>query len=357
LTTRSILVTGGAGFIGSSLALAFRQSLPDSRIIAFDSLRRRGSELNLDRLRQAGVQFVHGDVRVATDLETAGDHIDTLIECSAEPSVLAGFDGNPRYVIDTNLMGLANCLELARRHEAVLVFLSTSRVYPTRALSELLYREAGERFVLADEQSVAGASQHGIAENFPLDGARTLYGATKLAAELLIAEYVDMFGLRAVIDRCGVVSGPWQMGKVEQGVFALWMLAHVFGRPLKYIGYGGTGQQVRDVLHVQDLASLLEIQIARADALNGEVFNVGGGTFASASLAELTALCAAIAGRQVPITMDPRTRPGDVPIYISDARKVQQRFGWAPTMTIEALMRDLFAWATGHRAALEKALP
>ena len=107
-----------------------------------------------------------------------------------------------------------------------------------------------------------GASPAGIAEDFPLEGARTLYGATKLAAELLVAEYADAFGLQAVIDRCGVIAGPWQMGKVDQGVFTYWMLAHHFGRPLRYIGYGGAGKQVRDLLHVDDLVDLVDEQLA-----------------------------------------------------------------------------------------------
>ena len=136
-----------------------------------------------------------------------------MVECSAEPSVLAGRDGNPRYVIDTNLLGCVNCLELARRDGAALVFLSTSRIYPTRRCAGCTMRRAGNAFELLDEQPVPGVRARGISEGFPLDGSRTLYGATKLAAELLIAEYVDMFGLRAIINRCGVVSdrGRWDM--------------------------------------------------------------------------------------------------------------------------------------------------
>ena len=356
MSGRSVVVTGGAGFIGSSLAIAFRRRDPSCRVLAFDNLRRRGSELNLRRLRQAGVEFVHGDVRSPADLEAAVDHVDVLVECSAEPSVLAGHDGQTRYVVDANLNGLVNCLELVRKQGATLVFLSTSRVYPTAALSRLRFETRGDRFELAPTQDVPGASPEGISEDFPLAGPRTLYGATKLAAELLIAEYVDMFGVRAVVDRCGVVSGPWQMGKAEQGVFAHWMVSHVLERPLRYIGYGGCGHQVRDVLHVDDLADLVERQLASPEALGGEPFNVGGGTFASASLAELTALCQRLTGRRVPIDAVAETRPGDVPIYISDTRKVRARFGWAPARTLDDIMRDLHTWASGEREALRESL-
>ena len=235
-------------------------------MIALDSLKRRGSELNLARLREAGVRFVHGDVRQRDDL-LALEPVDALVECSAEPSVLAGMGTGADYVVQTNLLGAHNCFELARRDGAQVIFLSTSRVYPVAPLSRLALREEATRFALEAVQPVAGASEHGIAEDFPLEGARTLYGATKLAAELLLTEYADGFGVRATIDRCGVIAGPWQMGKVDQGVFTHWLLAHYAGRPLTYIGYGGSGKQVRDLLHVDDLCELILEQLARPRGL------------------------------------------------------------------------------------------
>jgi CDP-paratose 2-epimerase len=355
VTARTILVTGGAGFIGSNLAVALARE-PGTAVIAFDNLRRRGSELTVGRLHAAGVTFAHGDVRVATDLTAAVARADVVVECSAEPSVLAGRDGNPRYVIDTNLLGLVNCLELARRDGAALVFLSTSRIYPTALLSRLHYATRGQRFELLDAQPFPGVSAAGISEGFPLDGSRTLYGATKLAAELLIAEYVDMFGLRAIINRCGVVSGPWQMGHAEQGVFAYWLLAHLFERPLKYIGYGGQGHQVRDVLHVEDLAELIAIQIARPEALSGERFNVGGGLAISASLAELTDMCVRLTGTRVPIDQVAEVRAGDVPLYLSDSNAVRERFGWTPRRSLERILTDMHQWASAHRHLLRERL-
>jgi CDP-paratose 2-epimerase len=144
--SRTMLVTGGAGFIGSSLAIHFKQRDPDLRVIAFDNLRRRGAELNVGRVRAAGVEFSHGDVRVASDLEAFGKDLDVIVECSAEPSVLAGRDGQVRYVIDTNLIGCVNCLELARTTKAAFVFLSTSRVYPVSTLCRLRYEDGADRF-------------------------------------------------------------------------------------------------------------------------------------------------------------------------------------------------------------------
>jgi CDP-paratose 2-epimerase len=282
-----VLVTGGAGFIGANLAVGLTGRHPDWNVVALDNLRRRGAELNLPRLREAGVEFVHGDIRLLDDLLTASDQsFDVVIECSAEPSVLAGIDGTPDYVIQSNLLGAYHCLELARRHGAYVLFLSTSRVYPVAELERLAYEEGDTRFELTSGQPMAGASPAGISEEFPLHGARTLYGATKLAAELLIEEYRAAYGLRAVVDRCGVIAGPWQMGKVDQGVFTYWMLAHYFNRPLRYIGFGGSGKQVRDLLHVEDLLELIDEQAGAPDRWDGLTVNVGGGRATGSSPSE-----------------------------------------------------------------------
>ena len=172
-----VLITGGAGFVGANLAIALAGRHPDWALVALDNLHRRGSELNLPRLEAAGVEFVRGDVRERAALE-----------CSAEPSALVGMTGDTDYPFETNLVGAYNCLELARRDGAQIVFLSTSRVYPYPALNRLALERTETRFELAPAQEIEGVSEAGIAESFPLAGPRTLYGATKLAAELLVTE-------------------------------------------------------------------------------------------------------------------------------------------------------------------------
>ena len=352
---KTILVTGGAGFVGSHLAMGLRAHKTGVRVVALDNLRRRGAELNVVRLREAGVDFIHGDIRSPGDLAAVGP-VDLILECSAEPSVLAGYGESPEYVVHTNLTGAINCLEAARRHGAGILFLSTSRVYPMATIEGLAYRETGTRFELAEEQSVPGVSAAGFSEDFPLQGMRSLYGATKLAFELIMAEYLDMYGLRGVINRCGVLTGPWQMGKVDQGFVVLWVARHLYGGPLAYIGYGGAGKQVRDILHIDDLLRLLLYQIDHLDQLSGQTFNVGGGRAVSVSLCELTALCREITGNSIEIGSEPENRPADIRLYLTDHRRITEATGWQPERDVSAIIEDVCRWIRDHREALRAIL-
>lgn len=202
-----ILITGGAGFVGSNLALLFKQQFPNYQITCLDNLKRRGSELNIPRLMSQGIKFIHGDIRCKEDLSEIQD-IDFVIDASAEPSVMAGITSPVEQVYNNNLTGTVNCLELAKKLSAGFIFLSTSRVYPIKTLENLNFEEKETRFVLSDNQPVTGVSSKGIAENFPLEGSRSFYGATKLASELMINEYNALAGVKTVINRCGVITGP-----------------------------------------------------------------------------------------------------------------------------------------------------
>jgi len=350
-----LLITGGAGFVGSNLAVSLATRHPDWEVVALDNLYRRGSELNLPRLEEAGVEFVKGDVREPGDLAEVAK-IDAMVECSAEPSVMSGVDGDTGYLVHTNLTGAYNCLELARRDSAFFVFLSTSRVYPVAPQVDLKLEEEETRFELAAEQDVRGVSPAGISEDFPLEGARTLYGATKLAAELLVEEYRAALGVPAVIDRFGVIAGPWQMGKVDQGVFTHWMLAHEFRNPLSYIGFGGHGKQVRDLLHVEDLVDLVERQLLDPQKWDGSTVNAGGGREISLSLLETTALCQKLTGNEVPITPVAETRQGDVPIYLSDCSRLFGLDEWRPRRSAEQVLADIHEWIAADPERIAAAL-
>jgi len=339
---KTILITGGAGFIGSTVAIRWKEARPEDRVIAFDNLKRRGSELNLSRLKDLGIEFHRGDVRNVEDLELAGS-FDLLIECSAEPSVLAGYLASTDYVIDTNLLGTLNCLKVLGRYQADIIFLSTSRVYPIAELNHLRYEEQQTRFSLLDDQTVPGASLNGISESFPLGGRRSLYGATKLASEFMTAELSEIKRFRYVINRCGLVAGPWQMAKADQGVITYWIAKHQYQEKLTYIGFGGHGKQARDVLHVQDLCDLILHQAGNMKKYHGQTYNVGGGLQNTVSLLELTKFCQ---GRfkPIPVGRDEQNRPDDVRIYVTDNSKITKESTWAPSRSAEQCFNDIAGW-------------
>ncbi|ABS56284.1 NAD-dependent epimerase/dehydratase [Methanoregula boonei 6A8] len=350
-----VLITGGAGFVGSNLAIFLKNRLPATTVICFDNLKRRGSELNLTRLKVAGIQFTHGDVRNEEDFE-ALPPFDLMIECSAEPSVLAGVGSSPSYVMNTNLLGTINCLEAVRKNHAAILFLSTSRVYPIRPINALPFREEATRFSLGDTTGIPGVSSRGIAEEFPLAGPRSIYGATKLCSEYLIQEYCASYGIHAIINRCGLIAGPWQMGKVDQGVVMLWAACHRFRKDLAYIGYYGTGKQVRDVLHIDDLCDLVLAQMKRLDEFSGEIFNAGGGLNNSISLQEMTAICREVTGETIPVRSVPETRPNDLIWYVTDNSRVSRTFGWKPQRSVKDTVTDITRWIDSSRALLSNIL-
>jgi CDP-paratose 2-epimerase len=346
LEYKNILVTGGAGFIGSNICLYLKQRYPKAGIIALDNLKRRGSELNIQRLTCNGISFFHGDIRCREDLDIKGP-IGLIIECSAEPSVFADISSGPEYVINTNLMGMVNCLELARKKASDFIFLSTSRVYPYTGINALKIKEEKSRFVWNEKRGIKGFSSRGISEDFCLEGAKSLYGATKLSCELLLTEYAVNYSIGAVINRLGVVAGPWQFGKTDQGFISLWTLAHLFKKPLSYIGWSGKGRQIRDILHIDDLCRLIGMQIDGMDKGSARVYNVGGGAGNSLSLLELTVLCRSVTGNKTRILSESRTRPFDVPVYITDNSRVCADYGWRPSASKEKIIEDVCEWARG----------
>lgn len=348
---KHILITGGAGFVGSSLALALKEAYSGTRVSIIDNLSRKGSELNVARLRAPGIEFFQADVAKRESFSSFTD-VDLILDCAANPSVLAGHDGAARPVVESNLWGTLEVLELTRVTGAALIFLSTSRIYPVKELNDIATSEEKMRFVLAPSQTLEGVNERGISEAFPLGEGRTLYGATKLASEMLIHEYISLYGLRAVISRYGVIAGPWQFGKTDQGLAALWMARHVFPRPLSYIGFGGTGKQVRDFLHVDDLVDAVRYQIEHLDLLAGQTFNLGGGVANSASLLELTELCQNISGKKLVIGSMPETRWGDVRWYVSDYSRFQALTGWQPKRALETIMHDVHTWMQENRERL-----
>lgn len=350
---KSILITGGCGFIGSSLAVHL--AAQGHAVTCLDNLSRRGSERLLRRVRQYGCGFVHGDIRNPEDLRRKLPDYEVMIECSAEPSVLVGAQGaDAAFMLQNNLVGSLHCFEAARERGAGMLFLSTSRVYPYTALNALRLRETESR--LEPEGPSQGVAADGIGVDFTLDGARSLYGATKLAGEVVLQEYAAQYDMPVIINRCGVIAGPWQLGKVDQGVFTFWLAQHYFGRPLKYIGFGGAGKQVRDLLHIADLCALVDLQVAQLQRHRGTVYNVGGSVGCSLSLREATEICRTITGNTVSITPDLQDRPADVAWYVTSNARVTAELGWTPAHTAASVMADTYEWLRDNEAEFREVL-
>ncbi|HKW30219.1 MAG TPA: NAD-dependent epimerase/dehydratase family protein, partial [Verrucomicrobiae bacterium] len=291
-----LLITGICGFAGSTIACALqdqRRAGEALTIFGVDNFSRAGSETNRRTLKQRGIKFYHGDLRLAPDLD-ALPSFDWVIDAAANPSVLAGVDGrtSSRQILDHNLLSTVNVLELCKRHKAGFILLSTSRVYSIPALADLPMLEKDGAFALDSNKPLpGGVSARGVSEEFSTMPPLSLYGAGKLASELLALEYGEAFGLPVWINRCGLLAGAGQFGRADQGIVSFWINACLRRRPLKYIGFGSHGHQTRDVLHPRDLVPLLFKQFDYHGQPETRIFNFGGGPANSFSLLQLSRWC------------------------------------------------------------------
>ena len=350
-----ILITGICGFVGSTLAASLLERTEGLSVYGIDNLMRPGSETNRARLRRLGVAFIHGDIRAASDFE-AIPAVDWVIDAAANPSVLAGLQGgfSSRQLFEHNLGSLVNVLEYCKQHRAGLVLLSTSRVYSIPALAALPLLTDGNAFRLDGSAPLPrGVSKQGIALDFDTSPPISLYGSTKLACEIVALEYGKAFELPVWINRCGVLAGAGQFGTPDQGIFSYWINAHLRRRPLRYIGFDGSGKQVRDAFHPSDLAALVAAQM-RTPRSNGQrIYVAGGGLDNARSLAQLTAWCDARFCPHTPQS-DPRPRAYDVPWVVMDSREAQRDFAWRIETGIEDVMDQIARHAQANADWLER---
>jgi CDP-paratose 2-epimerase len=337
-----LLITGICGFVGSSLAEGLLARHADLEIFGIDNLMRPGSEANRVRLRELGVTLVHGDVRMASDVESL-PAANWVIDAAANPSVLAGVQSgfSSRQLMEHNLLGAVNVLEYCKRHAAGLLFLSTSRVYSIRALASLPLRWLHDAFALDDTaQLPPGISSCGIGADFTTRAPISLYGGTKLAAEALALEYGEAFDFPVWINRCGVLAGAGQFGTPDQGVFSYWIHAHARRRPLRYMGFEGTGKQTRDLFHPRDLAALVDVQINCTRSAGQRIYCAGGGLGNAISLAQLTAWCDGRFGKHAPAA-DSAPRPYDVPWVVMDSSDARRDFGWRVECPLSRILEEI----------------
>jgi CDP-paratose 2-epimerase len=343
-----VLITGVCGFVGSQLARYLKELIPQLEIFGLDNLSRPGSELNRVELRKLDVHLTHADLRLRSDLDTL-PRCDFVIDAAANPSVLAGVDGksSPRQLSEHNLGGTLNILEYCRESKAGLILLSTSRVYSVKDLASLPMREANSSFELDDSKvTLKGVSSEGIDETFSTRSPISLYGATKLASEVMSLEYGSTFNFPVWINRCGVLAGAGQFGTAEQGIFSYWLHAHAARIKLRYIGFGGSGWQVRDAFHPRDLAALIAIQLRRDPPVEA-IFHASGGLLNSMSLAQLTIWCDQRFSKHKP-EPDPRPRPFDIPWVVMDAARARTEMGWVPQRSLLSILDEIAEHVHSH---------
>ena len=351
-----ILISGACGFVGSTLARALAQG--GHQVHGFDNFIRPGSETNRAELKRLGIRLFHGDLRAASDLETL-PACDWVIDAAANPSVLAGVDGqsSSRQVVEHNLGGTLNMLEHCRLHRAGFILLSTSRVYSIAALAGVRVKDKGQAYSLAEDTDIPGLGPEGVREDFSTAAPVSLYGATKLASEALALEYGEAYGLPVFVNRCGVLAGAGQFGRPDQGIFAYWINSWLRRRPLKYIGFDGQGHQVRDCLHPRDLLPLVEKQLGAPKlAAADRIVNVGGGRASARSLRQLSGWCAAKFGAHT-VTVDPTPRPFDLPWIVLDAAKAARLWQWRPETGVEAILEEIAVHAQAHPDWLDLSAP
>lgn len=361
-----LLLSGICGFVGTTLARAFAEAGAGHTICGFDNFIRPGSEGNRDTLKRLGVKLFHGDLRAASDLETLPP-ADWVLDAAANPSVLAGVDGrtSSRQLVEHNLGGTVNLLEYCKQHRAGFTLLSTSRVYAIAPLAALPMAVRDHAFVPAFATAAApgaplpppGVSAAGVDETFSTQAPISLYGATKLASEALALEYGETFGLPVFVNRCGVLAGAGQFGRADQGIFAYWINAWLRRRPLKYLGFGGTGHQVRDCLHPRDLLPALEKQFAAPRLPAGDrIANFSGGAASATSLRQLSDWCAAHLGPHE-VAAEPAPRPFDIPWMVLDAAKAARLWHWQPATPVGAVLDEIAAHARAHPDWLDRSAP
>jgi CDP-paratose 2-epimerase len=328
---KNILITGGCGFVGSNLSEFLQKK--NFNISTLDNLSRNGSYLNLVRLSQMGIRNYKLDIS-KKDILNKIKKFDLIIDCCAEASVqMSRFDMQKSF--DTNLVGTFNILKKCAADNSNIIFLSSSRVYSLISLNKIIRSEKILKPLKINKQ---------IDINFDTSSPKTLYGFTKLASEELIKEFSYLYNIKYIINRCGVISGPWQFGKVDQGFISFWVWQHINKKKIKYIGYGGLGHQVRDVLHVNDLCELIFLQIKNIKYKNNITYSVGGGLLNAISLSGLTKLCEKITHNKLKIKKVKRTSAYDVPYFVTSITKVKSIYKWKPKKNITDIVYDIFCW-------------
>jgi CDP-paratose 2-epimerase len=336
-----LLVTGGAGFIGSHAARHFLGR--GWRVTVYDNLSRVGASHALDWLRShpnAGqLSVVVADVRDVDQLAPAAAPADAILHAAGQTAVTTSV-ANPRKDFEDNALGTLNVLEAARagNRNPVIIFTSTNKVYG--GMDDVAVALDGDRYRYVDLPL-------GAPETQPLDF-HSPYGCSKGAADQYVRDYARIYGMRTVVYRQSCIYGHWQFGTEDQGWLAHFAISAVLDTPITIYG---DGKQARDALYIDDLVDAFELAIAKGERIAGRIFNVGGGPANVLSLLELIAMLQEMRGRPMAVSYGD-WRPGDQRIYVSDIRKIQGELGWQPKIDVRTGVERLYRWAEENRDLL-----
>ena len=325
-----VIVTGGCGFIGSNIC-EFLKNL-SFEVVSIDNLSKIYSRLNLKRLSNLNIKNYNIDVSDKNKFIKLNYKSDIIIDCCADPAVECSRTDILKN-INNNLITTYNILEKAKKDNSKLIFISTSRIYPikdSRQKFNTFLKKKNINFFNEDSNII---------------GTKTIYGFSKLASEMIIKEYNYAFNIDYLINRCGLITGPWQFGKVEQGLVSLWLWKHLNkDNNLYYKGYNGSGNQIRDILFINDLCELVYLQIKKFKKIKNQTFCVGGGIKNSVNLNQLTKICEQITKNKLKIKHDLYTSIYDIPFYITSLDKVKKYYNWRPKTDLKIGLYAILEW-------------
>jgi len=337
-----ILITGGAGFVGSNLADFFLKN--DSEVLCFDNLYRKGTEKNLEWLKEnhkKNFSFIKGDIRSFDSLKEASRDVDVIFHTAAQTAVTTSLK-DPRNDFEINALGTFNLLEAARQSntDPIIIYTSTNKVYGDN-VNAIPLKEKETRYEFDDEKFKLG-----IPEDFSTDAdEHTPYGCSKYLGDVYMRDYYKIFGLKTITFRMSCIYGTRQFGNEDQGWVVHFIISSIFDKPLTIFG---DGKQVRDILFISDLVNLFDIAIEKINKIKGQTFNIGGGSKNTCSLLELIQLIDELTDKKSKITHDD-WRPSDQKVYISNISKVKKEINWEPEISVKEGVKKLIEWVEKNK--------
>lgn len=333
-----LLINGGCGFLGSNLAAYGIKNGYDVTVL--DNLSRYGAYSNLEWLKSIGeFKFVHGDTRNKNDMESLimRNEFDGVFHLAGQVAMTTSID-NPYKDFEINTVGTLNLLESIRKYSpnTAVFYSSTNKVYGD--LEQYEYTENEKRYICEK-------FPNGFDESVPLDF-RSPYGCSKGAADQYMLDYNRIFGLKTTVFRHSSMYGSRQFATYDQGWIG-WFVEKAIEKykdsNCKPFTISGTGKQVRDILHADDMINLYYMALNNVDKVCGEAYNIGGTMEQSLSLLELFDMLNDILDIEMKYEQLP-FRQSDQRVFVADITKINSKLGWTPKVTAREGVENMVSW-------------